>query len=160
VHELSEEELAENSDDDGSDYEDDVLTMKKQQELEKMLVDIKTEVALAKTRLGQTGKKMLQSLLRDATITKEQQTKLNTLFVKTKDLTMQEMVHFKAVIDAQVECDQVVPAELQLLREKEARVETALEMKMHEAILNRKEKLSRRIALKVVSKSPVKRARK
>eukprot|EP00966_Prymnesium_polylepis_P135932 3141359-Prymnesium_polylepis.1 len=67
-----------------------------------MLVDIKSEVAIAEAKLNNTGKKLLKELLRDKSITKEQQTKINTLFVKTKELSYKEMIFLKMVIDAEV----------------------------------------------------------
>eukprot|EP00966_Prymnesium_polylepis_P309619 7153887-Prymnesium_polylepis.1 len=76
---MSEEEEEEVSEEeDVSDYEDEKLYKKSQTELEKMLVDIKSEAQLAETKLNYTGKKLLRELLRDKSITKEQQTKINS----------------------------------------------------------------------------------
>eukprot|EP00966_Prymnesium_polylepis_P183106 4242941-Prymnesium_polylepis.1 len=91
---------------------------------------------LAETKLNHTGKKLLEELLRDESITKEQQTKINSLFVKTNDLSNEEMQHFKMVIDADIASKQV-PAEVRCLREKESRIEIALDQKLEAAVLNR-----------------------
>ena len=158
---MSEEEEEEEEDEDVSDYEDMKLTEKSQQDLEKMLVDIKSEVAIAKTKVNNTGKKLLRELLRDKSISKEQQTKINSLFVKTKELSDEEMNFFKMVVDAEI-TSKKVPDEIDRLQEKEHRIEFALELKVEAAMLSRKKKLDSRIAAKVArAKSPAaKRNRK
>ena len=161
VYEMSEEEEEDLEEEEVSEYDDDDLTYKKQQDLEKMLVDIKSEVLLAETKLNNTGKKLLKELLRNKSITKEQQTKINSLFVKTKELSDEEMNFFKMVVDAEI-TSKKVPDEIDRLQEKEYRIEFALERKVEAAMLSRKKKLDSRIAAKVArAKSPAaKRNRK
>lgn len=161
---LSEEEEDEVDDDDDegelSDYEYDELLKKKQQELEKMLVDIKAQMVLAETKLNYTGKKVLKEMLKDKSITKEQQTKINTLFVKTKELSNDELFCLKLVVDAEIASKQV-PIELDSLQKNERRIERALDEKVKESLLQKRQKLDRRVQNKVAMKSPVaKRGRK
>ena len=160
LYEMSEEEEEEEEEEEVSDYEDMKLSEKAQQDLEKMLVDIKSEVALAETKLNNTGKKLLKELLRDESITKEQQTKINSLFMKTNDLSDKEMNFFKMVVDAEITAKEV-PAEVRRLQEKERRIEDAIDQKLEAAMLSRKQKLDSRIAAKVArAKSPAAKRRK
>eukprot|EP00966_Prymnesium_polylepis_P229942 5320654-Prymnesium_polylepis.1 len=158
LYEVSEEEEFV-SEEEVSDYEDDELTKKSQTELEKMLVNIKSEVVLAETKLKNTGKKVLKELLRDESITKEQQTMINSVFVRTKELSNEEMIFFKMVVDAEIATKQV-PAEIDNLLVMASRVEFALEDKVEEMARKRKAKLSRRIDAKVSKVTPIAKRRK
>ena len=129
-----------------------------------MLVDIKSEVQLAETKLNYTGKKLLKELLRDKSISKEQQTKINSLFVKTNDLSDEEMQHFKMVIDAEI-TSKKIPAEVRRLQEKERRIEDALDLKLEAALYSRKQKLEQKLERRVDkqvarAKSPAAKRRK
>jgi hypothetical protein len=148
VYEMSEEEEEDLEEEEVSEYDDDDLTYKKQQDLEKMLVDIKSEVLLAETKLNNTGKKLLKELLRNKSITKEQQTKINSLFVKTNDLSDEEMNFFKMVVDAEIACKKV-PAEVRRLQEKERRIEDAIDLKLEAALFSRKQKLEQKLERRV-----------
>jgi hypothetical protein len=160
VYELSEEEEEEEEEEEQSDFEEDELIKKSQQELEKMLVSIKTDIAILQEKSNQTGKQVLKDLLREESISKEQQTKINSVFVKMKALTDEEQLSFQMVVDAEIASKQV-PAEMAKLAVKVSRIEDVLEEKVEEAARKRKAKVSARVEAKVSArKSPSAKRRK
>eukprot|EP00966_Prymnesium_polylepis_P131205 3034042-Prymnesium_polylepis.1 len=70
------------------------------------------------------------------------------------------MQHFKMVIDAEI-TSKKVPHEVRCLREKERRVEFALDQKLEATVQSRKQKIERRVDEKVArAKSPAAKRRK
>ena len=143
------EEEQEEEEEEEEDYEEEMINKKSQVELEKMLVDVKAEVALCKAGIHTNGRKILKEKLRNGDLTNEEVNKLNTLLVKMNNFTSKELKHFKEVVSMEVRSKVELPAQLSDLEWKVASVEAALDKAMLKKMKDKRGKLEDRVAAKV-----------
>ncbi len=143
------EEEQEEEEEEKQDYEEEMLKKKSQVELEKMLVDVKADIALCKAGLDKTGKKVLREMLRNMDLNNEEVNKLNTLLTQMNNLTSKELKHFNMVVSMEVRRKVDLPAELANLECKASSVEAALDTAMLNKMKAKRGKLEDRVAAKV-----------